>query len=186
MSSLLQHHGCTTTPQRGRVELLMYLTKWVEEPMKCMNCGREVFFPLQREHFCECGQLIGDVFHYTESEGRKCPSDSTNWRMWEHWSEELNERCRSGKYQYTYAANRWKEVDAEEAVRFERDGKVSLVPPLYRIFRKPVGMFGCWVTFRYNGDVHAPDLSVPIRVEKLPRDAVRLTDEEAARYWFTP
>lgn len=101
------------------------------------------------------------------------------------WSPELTEKCRNGAHPTCYVSDHWKQVDTEERVRFERDGKVSMEPPLYRIFRKPVGMWGCWVEFRYNGEIHVPDLSVPIRVEKLPRDAERLTDEEAAKYWFS-
>lgn len=54
---------------------------------------------------------------------------------------------------------------------------------LYRAWRKPCGMLGCWVQFRYNGEIHVPDLSVPIGVQKLPRDAVRLSDAEASEYW---
>lgn len=185
MSSLLQHHGCTTKHQPGKVELLMYLVHQEEEPMKCMNCGREVFFPLQREHFCECGQLIGDVFSRSLEQSRNHPGESTHWMMWEHWSEELNARCRSGKVKYTYASNHWREVDSEKVELTKPDGTTMREPKLYRIFRRPVGMFGCWVEFRYNGETHAPDLSVPIRVEKLPRDAVALTDEESVKYWMS-
>jgi len=54
---------------------------------------------------------------------------------------------------------------------------------LYRIYRRPVGLFGPWVIFRYNGVTHTPDLSIPIAVFKLPRDATRLTEEEADNYW---
>ena len=56
-------------------------------------------------------------------------------------------------------------------------------PVLYRAFRKPVGMLGCWVQFRYLGRVNAPDLSLPVAVDTVPRGAVRLTDEEIATYW---
>lgn len=61
------------------------------------------------------------------------------------------------------------------------DGKTH--PVLYRVYRRPVGMLGCWVVFRYNGGEHVPDLSVPISTFRLPRDAERLTDAEALRYW---
>ena len=73
----------------------------------------------------------------------------------------------------------------KEPVRLQRpDGTLSTVPKLYRIYRRPVDMCGCWVVFRYNGEKHVPDLSVPIYTDKLPRDAKPLTDEEAAKYWF--
>lgn len=52
-------------------------------------------------------------------------------------------------------------------------------------WRKPAGMFGPWVVFRYNGREHVPDLSIPIGVEKLPRDAVALSDEECSRRWHS-
>jgi len=58
-------------------------------------------------------------------------------------------------------------------------------PVLYAVYRRPAGMFGCWVVFRWNGDEHVPDLSVPIATLKLPRDAKRLPLEDARRYWTT-
>lgn len=61
------------------------------------------------------------------------------------------------------------------------DGKAR--PVLHRAYRRPAGMWGCWVVFRYCGEEHVPDLSVPISVFRLPRDAVRLTDAEAEAYW---
>ena len=54
---------------------------------------------------------------------------------------------------------------------------------LWRIYRKPAGMWGPWVVFRWLGEKHAPDLSVPISTFRLPRDAKRLTDEECEAYW---
>jgi len=56
-------------------------------------------------------------------------------------------------------------------------------PVLYAFYRKPVKMWGCWVVFRYFGKEHAPDLSVPIALFRLPRGAVRLNDEAAKEYW---
>lgn len=57
------------------------------------------------------------------------------------------------------------------------------VSVLYEAFRKPAGMWGCWVLFRYLGETHAPDLSVPIAVPAVPRGARRLTDTETRQYW---
>ena len=57
---------------------------------------------------------------------------------------------------------------------------------LYRVWRKPVGMFGCWVLFRYLGETHAPDLSLPIATHKLPIGAQRLSDDEIIEYWTSP
>jgi hypothetical protein len=56
-------------------------------------------------------------------------------------------------------------------------------PHLYRFWRKPAGMFGCWVVFRYNGGEHVPDLSVPISLFKMPRDAEKLSDAESVAHW---
>ena len=56
---------------------------------------------------------------------------------------------------------------------------------IYVAPRKPVGMFGCWVLFRYNGEKHAPDLSCPIITDKLPRDAKKMTEEESSKLWHT-
>lgn len=50
-------------------------------------------------------------------------------------------------------------------------------------FRRPAGMFGPWVQFRYNGAIHVPDLSIPISVGQLPKDAVPLNDDDNAKAW---
>lgn len=72
-------------------------------------------------------------------------------------------------------------VDAEELVPCTcKYGKHT---QLYRVWRKPVGMFGCWVVFRYNGKEHAPDLSCPFGVEKLPRDAEKLSPQDNCVAW---
>jgi hypothetical protein len=59
-------------------------------------------------------------------------------------------------------------------------------PVLYRIYRRPAGMWGCWVVFRWGGKEHVPDLSCPIDADPMPRDAKRVPDDEAIRYWSTP
>jgi hypothetical protein len=56
-------------------------------------------------------------------------------------------------------------------------------PHLWHFYRRPKGMFGCWVVFEYNGKDHAPDLSVPISLFKMPRDAKKLTDAESVAHW---
>ena len=58
-------------------------------------------------------------------------------------------------------------------------------PQLYVAYRKPKGMFGCWVVFRYNGADHVPDLSVPIATLELPKDAKPLTVEQNAARWHS-
>lgn len=62
---------------------------------------------------------------------------------------------------------------------------VRLHETLYRAFRRPVGMLGCWVQFRYNGKIHAPDLSLPIPVAEVPLGATRLNETEAIAYWHS-
>lgn len=56
---------------------------------------------------------------------------------------------------------------------------------IWTAVRKPCGMFGCWVVFRYNGKEHVPDLSVPISVFKLPRDAKPMSIENTIKTWTT-
>lgn len=60
------------------------------------------------------------------------------------------------------------------------------LPVLWAFWRKPRGLFGPWVVFEYNGEMEVPDLSIPIRFEKVPKGAVRLSDEEALTYWRSP
>jgi hypothetical protein len=61
----------------------------------------------------------------------------------------------------------------------------KLHPRIYVAFRKPCGMFGCWVQFRYNGEINVPDLSIPITVKEYPKDAVALSDVESSRAWHS-
>lgn len=68
-----------------------------------------------------------------------------------------------------------------DAERFTLDGKTYA--RLYRVYRRPVDMLGHWVRFRLNGALHAPDLSIPWSVLKLPRDARPLSDAECVAYW---
>ena len=84
--------------------------------------------------------------------------------------------------QLTRKGNNFRTVDVEP-VELPYKGGIRIFPKLYRIWRKPKGMLGNWVIFRYSGEDHLPDLSVTIDVEKLPRDAEPLTEEEMIRYW---
>jgi len=68
-----------------------------------------------------------------------------------------------------------------DAETFTHEGKTYA--QLYRVYRRPVGMWECWVVFRYNGAEHVPDLSVPISTLRLPRDAKPLTQAECLAYW---
>lgn len=123
MSSILQHHGSTTSKQKhGYVELLFYLV------------------------------------HKTQD--------------WERYN---------GPNAYKPNPNSTTFCADSEPIEI-RPGK--FVPQLYRVWRKPVGMFGHFVVFRYLGEEHVPDLSVPIATFKLPRGAEALTPGEMLKYWF--
>lgn len=63
--------------------------------------------------------------------------------------------------------------------------KGTNLPVLYEFFRKPCGMFGCWVVFRYLGEEHPADLSTPLNLTKLPVGAKRIDDEEGIKYWHS-
>ena len=65
------------------------------------------------------------------------------------------------------------------------DGAQVRLEILYEFFRKPRGMCGHWVVFMYNGEEHVPDLSHPMGLFKIPRDARRLSEEESAERWFS-
>lgn len=54
---------------------------------------------------------------------------------------------------------------------------------LYKFWRKPADTFGAWLVFRVNGIEIVPDLSVPLSLEKMPRDAVKMTEEENSIAW---
>ncbi len=54
---------------------------------------------------------------------------------------------------------------------------------IYTAWRKPTGTWGPWSVFRYLGEEHVPDLSIPIGVPEAPRGAVRLSDKECCAIW---
>ncbi len=56
-------------------------------------------------------------------------------------------------------------------------------PQLYVAWRKPAGTWGHWTVFRYLGEEHVPDLSIPIPVPSLPRNAVKLSPEDSCALW---
>lgn len=58
-------------------------------------------------------------------------------------------------------------------------------PVLYEFFRKPRGMFGCWCIFHINGKEQVPDLSIPMWLPRVPRDATKLSTEKASKYWHS-
>ena len=56
---------------------------------------------------------------------------------------------------------------------------------IYLAYRKPAGVWGHWVVFRYLGEEHVPDLSIPIDVDRVPRGAVRCDAIESAKIWHS-
>ncbi len=87
---------------------------------------------------------------------------------------------------------RWEEMNgpnsyypAPNSTTFTEDVELdsSGNPHLWHFYRRPIGMLGCWVIFEYNGQDQVPDLSVPISLFKMPRDAKKLTDEESVAFW---
>ena len=169
MSSLLQHRGIID--KRG-VELLMYL-RTTEVYARCDHCG--VRQDLENTACDGCKKPFALRFRGASTDGKYTsnmevliPYDQRTAPD-SNWSEPS-----IGNTSHTF--------DTEPVEFAGRAG--ATCPKLYRIFRRPAGMFGCWVVFRWNGKTHVPDLSVPIAVDALPRDAKPLTDIEAETYWF--
>lgn len=164
MSSLMQHRGAIT--KRG-VELLMYL-ETTEEYASCDQCGKEQ--DLENAECAGCGKKFAQRFRH----------DGNPMEVlipYEDRAQGSGMGASIGRHSRTF--------DTEPVELVRPNGTRTTCAKLYRVFRKPAGMFGCWVVFRWNGAEHVPDLSVPIGVKKLPRDAQALSNEEASRYWFT-
>jgi hypothetical protein len=56
-------------------------------------------------------------------------------------------------------------------------------PQIGVAYRVPCGMCGCWVQFRYLGEIQVPDLSIPISVPRWPEGTKLLNQEENSRNW---
>jgi len=56
-------------------------------------------------------------------------------------------------------------------------------PQIGVAYRRPRGMWGCWVQFQYLGKMQVPDLSVPIDVPRWPVGTRLLNQEENSRNW---
>jgi hypothetical protein len=72
----------------------------------------------------------------------------------------------------------WEECEEEKCLQC---GKMH--DSLWIIHRVLADTFGHFACFRINGDVHVIDASLPHRVEKIPRKAVRVGPEDFARLW---
>ena len=160
----------------GKVGLLFYLVKEIEQPSKCADCGTV----WQREIYCSgCKRFVLVSFHY------ELYSTSAADSVVERFAEQYLAEYSNSPAGHTTVSNRWVREDAE-LVQLTRPNKtIATVSKLYRAWRRPCGMCGCWVQFRWGGRIHAPDLSVPIPVVKLPSGSEPLSDEAAAKYWFS-
>ena len=88
---------------------------------------------------------------------------------------------RSGVHIQCYLSGDKGFLGAKETVTNPKTGRE--LPVLYTFARKPAGMLGCWVVFRYLGEEHVPNLSCPLGLDSLPRGAVRLSDSETLKAW---
>lgn len=172
----------------------MYLVHHSEKPIRCMECSH----PWEQGHSrCQkCGRFILSVRKY-ENPHQKYKETTVLISHGDFYGRrngvayedsEYTAFCKENKETQigvTSCRNSWEKVDSEPVVLpHPRKGK-STVPKLYRVWRKPVNTCGHFVGFKISGEVTYPDLSCPTSLEKLPRDAEALTDEEAAKYWFS-
>jgi hypothetical protein len=179
MSSLMQHHGAV---RNGKLELLMYIQGLEpQKPTCCNHCGH----PTPDENEWQCSKCNRPFWgRYRINPNQDGEFDRCLFTRREEAGVPYIDGLMSNDYAAAHVPLRFKH-DSEPVKLTRPDGTVTTCAKLYRIWRKPVGMWGCWVVFRWNGEEHVPDLSVPIGVDKLPRDAEALTDDEAAKYWFS-
>lgn len=169
MSSLLQHTG--RVDRHKGVELILRLirkevvdTTDYESPLAlCKHCDYSRYY--------HQGQPLPDL--YNDNGKKNDPSFIKGFLKMQ-----MKNPCQFEFKIYGYE----KQVDVE-TIMLPYKGALKQFPKLYRIWRKPQGMFGNWVIFRWNNEDHVPDLSVTISVEKLPRDAEALTEAEMIIYW---
>ncbi len=178
MSSLMQHRGQI---RGNKVELLMYLVAQTEQqPPQCDNCGTHST-DVNEWQCSNCKRLFWARYYLNPNPD---PKDPQSMKLFTRRHEALGDDCYPVSSSEMAAA--YLPVTSKydvEPVTLHWGEKDHVVPKLYRIWRKPVGMLGCWVVFKWNNEEHVPDLSVPISVEKLPKDVEPLTDEEAIEYW---
>jgi hypothetical protein len=174
MSSLMQHHGGTDVTGR-KVELLMYRkAKEPPHPPACDHCGTP-----SPDGEWQCSKCNRPFWGRYTTSGGKVQYRTEAGITW------IDDGRLTRPVYATASCRPSLDYDAEPVQLTRPNGTTATVPRLYRIFRRPIGMWGCWVVFRWSNEEHAPDLSVPISVYDLPKDAKPLTDEEAAAYWFS-
>lgn len=173
MSSLLQFRGQI---KNGKVGLLFYLQIQLPTiPIHCNNC----LTPLVADEW-DCLDCKLPFCGKRTEQGWQNRSEVLGDNAWEgyQWTSQYGIKSAGATITIPYP------IDAEPIQLTHPDGSISIQPQLYRCWRKPVGMFGCWVVFRYNGTENVPDLSCPISTLQLPRDAKPLSVEEQQQYWF--
>ena len=181
MLSLMQHRG-QQCPKRG-VELLVYLVKW--SPLlspRCDHCGTPV--ELTPDGLALASWECSNPECHRPFWGgclTKGSDDSKHFRRTtEQWTGVDVSRGTAG----VYVPTQFKEYCEVVTLTHSDPAKGTMtVPRLYRIWRKPVDMMGCWVGFKISGETSYPDLSCPTDLFELPRDAKPLTDAEAVAAW---
>jgi hypothetical protein len=162
----------------------LYLERFIEYPIKCNECGAE-YVPDSKScvgckrYFLQVRKYTAPKQNYKEATVLRSMRDATI-------DSEYLDLCKKGlKADDTaMACNAYWPEYAEPISFTDKNGKIHKVPKLYYIYRKPVGMCGNYVGFRVNGQITYPDMSTPIRVDRLPRDSKPLTEEESRQYWF--
>ena len=93
-------------------------------------------------------------------------------RVWTKGSYDYRRNLFPYSSPFTITVRTWSYSDVESEPQPCQCGRKH--PKLYGFWRKPCGMLGHWVVFRIDGEECVPDLSVPIQLRKLPRDAREL------------
>ena len=182
MSSLLQSPGRSTA---GKHEIFVYLVHYAEKPVRCMECGH----PWEGQDRCQkCGRFVLLARKYERPHQKPDEAKellSVGAAMLKPDYEAFCKEHKANSIGTTSCCNSFEMHDSEPVVLPHPRKGTSTVQKLYRVWRKPVDMCGHFVGFKISGEKTYPDLSCPTWLEKLPRDAEPLTNEEAAKYWFS-
>jgi len=182
MSSLLQSPGRSVA---GKHEIFVYLVHYTEKPIRCMECGE----PWEEQDRCqECGRFV--LFAHKYERPHQKPDEtkiilSVRSAMQKPDYAVFCEEHKANNIGTTSCCNSFEMHDSEPVALPHPSNGTLTVPRLYRVWRTPEGSLGQWVGFNVSDGKTYPDLSVPTRLEKMPRDAEPLTDEEATKYWFS-
>lgn len=135
-----------------------------ERVWKCAKCERYRY-----EHK---NQPLPDLYDADKGYAKNTPEMISKYQIIQMGNPCVYEPKPSGYFTDEY----------EETVTLNINGREATVPKLYKILRRPYDTGTVWARYEINGQNYYPD-SLPIGVEKLPRDAVALTEEEMIAYW---